>query len=89
MTAHAQNACSSSAVRFAAFPGAAVFGPDSRAGLFQDGAQQRLAASGELLAGRGGRCRGQARGRVGALLLRCGDQPGQGGQALAGPLVGA
>ena len=41
------------------FPGAAVLGPDPRAGIFQDGARQRLAASGELLTGRGGRCRRQ------------------------------
>ncbi len=73
----------------AAFPGVAVFGPDSRAGLFQNGAPERLAAGGELLTGRGGRCGGQAPGRVGAFLLRCGDQAGQGGQAFAGPLVGA
>src|SRR5260370_1015826 len=63
----------------AAFPGVAVFGPDSRAGLFQNGAPERLAAGGELLTGRGGRCRGQAPGPGGALPLRGGGQAGPGG----------
>src|SRR5262249_53057820 len=56
-----------------AFPGAGFLSPDPRAGISQDGACHRLPAGGELLAGRGGCCRGQARGRVGALLLGCGD----------------
>ena len=74
MTAHAQNACSSSSVRLRRLPVPRVFGPDPRAGLFHDGAYQRLAARGELLTGRGGRRRRQARGRIGAFLLRGGDQ---------------
>jgi hypothetical protein len=71
------------------FPGAAVFGPDPRAGIFQGGARQRLAAGGELRAGRGGRCRRRPGRGAGELLLRGGDQAGQDGQAFAGPLVRA
>src|SRR5260370_6120744 len=56
----------------AAFPGVAVFGPDSRAGLFQNGAPERLASGGELLTGRGGRCGGPAPRRVGAFPFRFG-----------------
>ncbi len=71
------------------FPGAAVIGPDPRAGIFQDGARQRLAAGGELLAGRGGHCRRQPGRGPGEFPFRGGDQPGQYGQAFAGPLVRA
>ncbi len=71
------------------FPGAAVFGPDPRAGIFQDGARQGLAAGGELLAGRGGRCRREPGRGPGEFPFRGGDQAGQYGQAFAGPLVRA
>ena len=75
MMAHAQNACSSSSVRLRPFPGAAVLAQILGLGSFRMARRQRLAAGGELLAGCGGRCRRQPRGRgSGEFPFRGGDQ---------------
>ena len=88
MMAHAQNACSSSEVGLrvpVSRSSAQILGLGSfrstRRSVWPPAVNSRP---------RGGvGCGGQAPSRVGAFLLRCGDQAGQYGQAFAGPLVGA
>ena len=58
-------------------------------GSFRMARARVSAAGGELLAGRGGRCRRQPGRGPGEFPFRGGDQAGQYGQAFAGPLVRA